>query len=104
MTTFAEINAMLAAVNPAYSAEYITAEDETVDDEIAIHTGPHQPGSLTRWSIQIGSTGDFFINEYGFDASGEVNSMTGRGMHQTLRAAVIALCAVLAREAKWPIQ
>jgi hypothetical protein len=94
MTTLAEVNALLAAVNSAYSAELIPAPDDTVDAEIVVKLA----GQRTRWAIQFGDAGHYFVNEYDFDATGEVDSCTNHGMFGTLRGAVVGLCLVLSRE------
>jgi hypothetical protein len=73
--TMAAINRQLAQVNPGYTAEYQAAPDATVDDDIGILLH----GVATRWAIEIGDGGDYFINEYGFDAQGEVERARGTG-------------------------
>lgn len=54
----------VAAINPALSAVFRPAEDETVDDEIAVTMG----GEDTGFSLQIG---------YGYVAAGLWNEADG---------------------------
>jgi hypothetical protein len=74
------LNRQLIAVNPQYSARFVPAPDESVDDEIEILLA----GAKTRWGIQIGD-GDFVVNEYRFDANGELEWAKSHAMGQDAR-------------------
>jgi hypothetical protein len=84
------LNRQLSAVNPQYSARFVPAPDESVDDEIQILLA----GAKTRWAIQIGD-GDFVVNEYGFDANGELEWVKSHAMVSNLKRAGLALCGLL---------
>ncbi len=91
--TITEINALLRAVNPQYSARFVEADDFDVDDEIRICFA----GAPTRWTMQIGH--DYVgINEYKFDTAGNVQSSKCRGFCRDLTAATIRLCVLLIAE------
>jgi hypothetical protein len=90
----AEIKRRLAAVNPGYTARYVPAADETVDAEIKVVLH----GTDTRWATQVGDRGDFFINEYGFNERGDLDSCTEHGMFPNLKQAVLGLCSLLEQQ------
>ena len=87
------LNRQLSAVNPQYSARFVPAPDESVDDEIEILLA----GAKTRWGIQIGD-GDFVVNEYGFDPNGELEWAKAHAMVSNLKRAGLALCALLEQQ------
>jgi hypothetical protein len=87
------LNQLLARF-PGYAAKFVPAADATVDDgfRITLH------GTDTRWGIQCCEGGDYFVNEYGFDESHEVDAVVTHAMAPSLQRAALALCALLERE------
>lgn len=77
-----------------YSLRWHPAEDSTVDPQydVLLH------GAETRWCIQVGDTGYFGVNEYGFDANGELEWMQDHGIYRSRSAAIKRLRALLKGE------
>lgn len=90
--TLTKFNDRLATLG-GYSARFQRAEDTTVDDqfEILMHGVP------TRWVIQIGDN-YAGVNEYGFDANGEIEWMECHGHYKTVERAAQQLLRILAKE------
>lgn len=91
--TIAAINALLAQTKSGYSARFVPAEDASVDDsiDILLHGAP------TRWALQVGA-GYVGVNEYGFDANGEIEWSQDHGTFRTVSGAVARLRQLLAGE------
>lgn len=68
--TVAVIDGILQAKDPALSARYIPAEDESVDDDFEIY----RAGEKTAISIQYGPYG-IATNRHFYDDDGEINAM-----------------------------
>jgi hypothetical protein len=87
------LNQLLARF-PGYAVKFVPAADATVDDEfrITLH------GADTRWGVQCCERGDYSVNEYGFDESGELDSVVTHAMAPNLQRAALALCALIERE------
>jgi hypothetical protein len=89
MMNIAAINKQLSTVNPGYTAHFVPAPDETMDNEIEILLH----GVKTCWGIQIGA--DYVgINEYGFE-DGELAWSQDHGLYRSTKAAVTKLCTLL---------
>jgi hypothetical protein len=77
-----------------YSLRRVKAAHPEVEDdeiEILLHGVP------TRWSIQL-SGHDFILNEYEFDAEGDIDGAVDHGEYRTLPAALVALCLLIKEE------
>lgn len=90
--TLTKFNDRLAALKRGYSARY-SAGDQMVDAQIEILLH----GVATRWALQVGH-GYAGINEYGFDANGEIEWMEDHGYYQTVDQAARQLLRILAKE------
>lgn len=91
--TMTQFNDRLASLGRGYSARFQRAEDTTVDAQIEILLH----GVATRWALQVGH-GYAGINEYGFDANGEIEWMQDHGYYQTVDQAARQLLRILAKE------
>jgi hypothetical protein len=77
------VGGILAKADPALTAHYVHAADESEDDQIDVK----RCGEPTPVSIQVCLYGDYATNRYFYNGNGQINAMQMLYMGNNLRTA-----------------